>query len=136
MIEGLTIDEVLGLPDEHVAALIAVGPIVFRAGSATVLGQLRLSPGSLMIELAQIDGGGEGVLLALWRLAERYARQRELDTVEWVVHAINCAHPNLKLRRLLEKRGFEVRDVEGIGLAYYLRHQIDRAPFGASPMVT
>jgi tRNA1(Val) A37 N6-methylase TrmN6 len=83
-----------------------------------------------VIELAQIDGGGEGVLPVLWRLAERYAQQRELDAVEWVVHAINCAHPNLKLRRLLEKRGFEVRDVEGIGSAHYFRHQIGRASSG------
>ena len=83
-----------------------------------------------MIELAQIDGGGEGVLPVLRRLAERYAQQRELDAVDWVVHAINCARPNLKLRRLLEKRGFEVRDVEGIGPAYYFRHQINEAPSG------
>ena len=130
LIEGLTVDEMLALPDEHVAALVAVGPVVFSAGSAEILGQIRLRPGSLMIELAQIDGGGEGVLPVLRRLAELYAQQRELDAVEWVVHAINCARPNLKLRRLLEKRGFEVRDVEGIGPAYYFRHQINEAPSG------
>ena len=95
LIEGLTVDEMLALPDEHVAALVAVGPVVFRAGSAQILGQFRLRPDSLMIELAQIDGGGEGVLPALWRLAERYTRQRELDAVEWVVHAINCATQTL-----------------------------------------
>jgi hypothetical protein len=128
LIEGLEADEILALPDEHIAALVAVGPVVFRAGSAEILGQIRLHPGSLMIELAQIDGGGEGVLPVLWRLAERFAWQRRLDAVEWVVHAINCAHPNLKLRRFLEKRGFEVRDVDGIGPAYYFRHPIDRAP--------
>ncbi len=132
LIEGLTADEILTLTDEHVAALISAGPVVFRVGSAEILGQFRLRPGSLMIELAQIDGGGEGVLPVLWRLAERYARQRELDAVEWVVHAINCAHPNLKLHRLLEKRGFEVRDVEGIGRAFYFRHQIDRASSGVA----
>jgi len=130
LIEGLTVDEMLALPDEHIAALVAVGPVVFSAGSAEILGQIRLRPGSLIVELAQIDGGGEGVLPVLWRLAERYARQRELDAVEWVVHAINCARPNLKLRRLLEKRGFEVRKVEGIGPAYYFRHEIDRASSG------
>jgi hypothetical protein len=130
LIEGLTVDEIVALPDEYIAALVAVGPVVFRVGSAEILGQIRLLPGSLMIELAQIDGGGEGVLPALWLLAERYARQHQLDAVEWVVHAINCARPNLKLRRFLERRGFEVRDVEAIGRAYYFRHQIDESSSG------
>ncbi|XUM22031.1 hypothetical protein ACRAVF_33485 [Bradyrhizobium oligotrophicum S58] len=126
LIEGLTVDEILALPDEHVSALIAVGPVVFSAGSAEILGQIRLRLGALIVELAQIDGGGEGVLPTLWRLADRYARQRELDAVEWVVHAINCARPNMKLRLFMEKRGFDVRDVEGIGPAYYFRHEIER----------
>lgn len=78
LIEGLTADEMLALPDEHVAALVAVGPVVFRAGLAEMLGQIRLHARSLMIELAQIDGGGEGVLPVLWRLAERYARQTRI----------------------------------------------------------
>jgi hypothetical protein len=128
LIEGLEPEDILALPDEHIDALVAVGPVVFSAGSAEILGQIRLHPGSLVVELAQIDGGGEGVLPTLWRLAERFARQRRLDTVEWVVHAINCAQPNLKLRRVLEKRGFAVKDVEGIGPAYYFRHHIDKAP--------
>ncbi|WP_315787495.1 MULTISPECIES: hypothetical protein [unclassified Bradyrhizobium] len=132
LIEGLTPDEILALPDEHIAALIAVGPVVFSAGSAEILAQIRLRPGALIVELAQIDGGGEGVLPALWRLAERFARERDLDAVEWVVHAINCAHPNLKLRAFLEKRGFEAVNVEGIGLAYYLRQGIGRPPSAAS----
>ncbi|CCD92879.1 conserved hypothetical protein [Bradyrhizobium sp. ORS 375] len=128
LIEGLTPDEILTLPDEHIAALIAVGPVVFSAGSAEILAQIRLRSGALIVELAQIDGGGEGVLPVLSRLAERFARQRGLDAVEWVVHAINCAHPNLKLRGFLEKRGFEVVNVEGIGPAYYLRQAVGRSP--------
>jgi hypothetical protein len=131
LVEGLTVDEIIALPEEHIAALVAVGPVVFSAGSAEILGQIRLRPGSLIVELAQIDGGGEGVLPTLWRLAERYGRQRELDAVEWVIHAINCARPNVKLRRFMEKRGFEIRDVEGIGSAYYFRHEIDRSSPGS-----
>jgi hypothetical protein len=77
-----------------------------------------------MIELAQIDGGGEGVLATLWLLAERYARQRRLSFVEWIVHAVACAKPNLKLRALIEKRGFEVRDIVGIGRAYCYVHAV------------
>jgi hypothetical protein len=93
LIEGLEVEDILALPDEHIDALVAVGPVVFSAGSAEILGQIRLHPRSLMVELAQIDGGGEGVLPTLWQLAERFARQRRLDAVEWVVHAINCAQP-------------------------------------------
>jgi hypothetical protein len=99
--------------------------------SAEILGQIRRRPGSLIFELAQIDGGSEGVLPTLWRLADRYARQRELDAVEWVIHAINCARPNFKLRRLMEKRDFEIRDVDGIGSAYYFRHEIGRSSPGS-----
>jgi hypothetical protein len=74
----------------------------------------------LIIQLAQIDGGGEGVLPSLWLLAHRYATQHHLTEIEWIIHAVNCAKPNLKLRRLLERRGFVVRDIEGIGQVYYL----------------
>ena len=56
-IDGMSPNEILELPDEHLAALIAVGPIVFKVGSADVLGQVKLGRDSLMIELAQIDGG-------------------------------------------------------------------------------
>ena len=30
----------------------------------------------------------------------------DIFTVEWLVHALTCAAPNLKLRELLERRGF------------------------------
>lgn len=113
--------EIVDLSDEHVAALIAIGPIVFKAGSADVLGQVRLGEDVLIIELAQIEGGGEGVLLSLSLLAEAFARRRGIGAIEWIVHAVNCAAPNLKLRRVLEKRGFVVKDLAGIGAAYTLR---------------
>jgi hypothetical protein len=47
-----------------------------------------------------------------------------LKKVEWVVHALNCAEPNLKLRRVMERRGFQIIDVEGVGKAYYQVHEI------------
>ena len=73
-----------------------------------------------MIELAQIEGGGEGVLIGLASLAKRYAKLHGLSEIEWIVHAITCAKPNLKLRRVLERRGFVVRSIDGIGDAYHL----------------
>jgi hypothetical protein len=125
LIEGYTSDDILSLPDEQIDAFIFTGePLVFRAGSATILGEFRRSTDRITLELAQIDGGGEGVLPTLWRLAERYAQIHELQFVEWVVHAINCAQPNPKLRRVLIRRGFTIRDIPGFGEAYYYLHPI------------
>jgi hypothetical protein len=108
------------MQEDEMQALVFTGePVAFQVGSAHVLGQFSVTPDRLIVELAHIDGGGEGVLPTLWLMAERYAMLRGLPSVEWVVHAINCAKPNPKLRRVLMRRGFQVRDVPGIGEAYY-----------------
>ena len=126
-IEGYTPDEILSLPKDQFDAMVFAGtPLVFRAGSAEILGEFKIRDGIIVIELAQIDGGGEGVLPTLGSLAQRYAKDNGIRRIEWVVHALNCAKPNLKLRRLLERRGFSVTNVEGIGEAYYLVDMIDR----------
>lgn len=126
-IEGYTIDEILSLPDEHIEALMLTAkPLVFRAGSAQILGEISIKSHRLVVELAQIEGGGEGVLLPLWLLAERYAIRKGLDEVEWIIHAIHCAQPNLKLKRVLERRNFVIPDVPGYGEAYYKLHRVIR----------
>lgn len=125
-IEGYTPEEILSLPDEQFDAFVLAGePLVFRAGSAEILGEFKVMGSSLFVELAQIDGGGEGVLPALSSLAQKYARKRGLKKIEWVVHALNCAKPNLKLRRVMERRGFVVTEVKDVGQAYYLVDEID-----------
>lgn len=87
-IEGYTAKEILNLPGEQLDVFVLSGrPIVFRAGSAQILGELNISGESLIVELAQIDGGGEGVLPALTSLARQYAKKRGLKKVEWIVHA-------------------------------------------------
>lgn len=58
--------------------------------------------------------------MSLASLAKRYARLNGLANIEWIVHAVYCAKPNLKLRRVLELRGFEVKQVEGVGEANHL----------------
>jgi len=78
----------------------------------------------LVVELAQIEEGGEGVLLGLGSVARRYGRLHELRAVEWIVHAVSCAKPNLKLRRVLHRRGFRIQQLAGIGEAYYFVDQI------------
>jgi len=121
LIEGYTPDEILSFSNEQIDVFVFAGePVVFKIGSATILGEFRRSADTLTLELAQIDGGGEGVLPALWSLASRYARANGLARVEWIVHAITCAKPNLKLRRVLGKMGFAIRDIPGVGEAYYL----------------
>jgi hypothetical protein len=121
LFEGFSEAEILALPIEQIDQLVLTGqPLVFHAGSATVLGEFRLEAERLTIELAQIDGGGEGVLVSLASLARQYARLHHINTVEWIVHAVNCAKPNLKLRRVLMARGFVVRELPGIGTAYHL----------------
>jgi hypothetical protein len=120
LIEGCTVNEMLSLLEEQEALVFSGRPVVFRVGSARILGQFSLpSSGPLVLELAQIDGGGEGVLPTLAALAQRYARKRGVREVEWLVYATNCAEPNLKLRRVLVRRGFTVREVAGKGECYY-----------------
>jgi hypothetical protein len=121
LFEGLSKQEILNLPQMEVESLILLGePLVFHAGSAVVLGSFRIVDDRLVIELAQIEGGGEGVLVSLASLAKRYAKLRNLPEVEWIVHAVSCAKPNVKLRRVLDRRGFVIADIEGIGEAYHL----------------
>lgn len=120
MFNGLTPDEVLALPDDMLDTFVLSGqPLVFKAGTADVLGRFWLTGDTLVLELGHIDGGGEGVLPTLAACAVRYARQRGLAAIEWRVHALNCARPNPKLRRMLERRGFTVADLPGTGLCYH-----------------
>ena len=124
-IEGLTVDELLALPEGEFDQLVLTGqPVVFRIGTAKVLGEFQRAGEVLSIDLAHIDGGGEGVLPALGSLVERYSRGRGIGRVEWLVRATNCAQPNLKLKALLERRGFVVREVPGRGEAYHLSEPV------------
>jgi len=121
LFEGFREEEILNLPKETVEHLILLGePIVFRVGSAVLLGSFKIHFNRLVVELAQIEGGGEGVLVSLASLSRRYAKLHGLTSVEWIVHAVSCAKPNLKLRRVLERRGFVIKQIEEVGEAYYL----------------
>jgi hypothetical protein len=120
LIEGYSVDEILALPNEQLDQFVFCGePIVFRIGSAEMLGRFDRTSDRLILELAHIDGGGEGALPALSALASRYALRENLTYVEWRVHAVHCANPNPKLRHVLERRGFEVREIEGVGECYH-----------------
>lgn len=121
LFEGFTSEQILSLPKPTIEQLVLLNePIVFRVGSAVVLGRFKAETERLVIELAQIDGGGEGVLPSLASLAKRYAKLNGFAAVEWIVHAVSCARPNLKLRRVLELRGFAVKKIADGSEAYHL----------------
>lgn len=108
-IEGCSEAEILALSTEHLEVLILSGePLVLRAGSAQILGTFRRNGTRFSIELAQIEGGGEGVLLVLVGIARKIAVRFGCESIAWTVYAVDCAQPNLKLRRVLLRRGFEV----------------------------
>jgi hypothetical protein len=120
-IEGYSPEEILGMPDGDFVTLVHLGrPIVFTVGSAELLGEMRIDGERLVAQLAHVDGGGEGVLPTLFSLCSRYAQIRGLKEVEWRVNAVNCARPNPKLRRVLERRGFHVEHLPDRGQVYRL----------------
>ena len=126
LLEGFTAEEFLSLTNDELRAIVFRDePIVFKAGSAQMLGKFELTRNALVLELGHIDGGGEGALPMLASLASRFARRERLEYIEWRVHAVTCAKPNPKLRRVLERRGFEVRDIPGIGQCYWLRSPVE-----------
>ena len=121
LIEGYSVDEILRLPNEQLDQFVFCGePIVFRVGSAEILGSFERTQDRIILELAHIDGGGEGALPALGALASRYAARERLTFLEWRVHAVHCANPNPKLRHVLQKRGFKIKDVASVGECYHL----------------
>lgn len=121
LFEGFTADDILALPDKEISSLVFIDePIVFKVGTAEILGSFKTKNETLTVELAHIDGGGEGILPLLFILVKKFARQHNLQAVEWIVHALNCAKPNPKLRPTMEKIGFAVKDIENVGKAYYL----------------
>ncbi|WP_083438011.1 hypothetical protein [Caldimonas brevitalea] len=122
LLEGYTVDEILELPNDELEAIVLRDePLVFKAGTANLLGRFKVAADTLVMELAHVDGGGEGALPSLASLARQYALREGLSFIEWRVHAVHCARPNLKLRRVLERRGFTVQDLPGTGECYRLR---------------
>ncbi len=117
---GLTADEILSFSDDVLNALVvSKAPMVVQVGTAEVLGRFWIEHESVVLELGHIDGGGEGVLPAISTLAHRFALRRGLASLDWRVHAVTCKEPNLKLRRVLERRGFKISDVPETGVCYH-----------------
>ena len=125
--DGMTEPELLALADADLEEIVLNGqPISFALGSAQVLGQFQRGESTLVVELGHIDGGGEGVLHALWRVTRAYARSRQIPRVEWLVHAVHCREPNHKLRHVLQRRGFVIRSIDGVSEVYHLVDEVHR----------
>ncbi|MEM8795532.1 MAG: hypothetical protein AAGE61_08195 [Pseudomonadota bacterium] len=117
LIEGLAPKDLILLDDlEGFAA--AGRPIVFSVGAAEILAEFSISENVLHVEIAVVEQGGEGVLPILIDTIEKAALMRFFTAIEWSVLARNCAQPNPKLMKVLERIGFEVRRIEG-GSEYY-----------------
>src|SRR3954453_8549382 len=120
LIEGATPEELEALSAQELRELVFIGrPIVFKAGTASILGEFSERGSTLIVELAHIDDGGEGALTTLAAVVQRIAQRQGFQQVDWYVYATNCAQPNLKLRRVLERRGFQVAVVDGKGECYF-----------------
>ncbi|ESQ79505.1 hypothetical protein [Asticcacaulis sp. YBE204] len=106
-IEGLSLSVLKALSKDEQDAFLAFGkPVTFRMGSATILAEFNRSEQELSVNLAHIDGGGEGVLVLLWKALAQYATDRGYEAVNWHVHALTCVIPNPRLQRFLRNKEF------------------------------
>lgn len=111
-IAGLPLSQLRGMAADDLDGLMAFGrPISFDLGSASILAEFNRSGEVLLVNLAHIDGGGEGVLVVLWTLIRRYAAERVYAAIRWNIHAATCANPNPRLQKFLRRREFiEIED--------------------------
>ncbi|MEM8837626.1 MAG: hypothetical protein AAGE89_06000 [Pseudomonadota bacterium] len=117
LIERLAPKDLISLDDLEGFA-VAGRPIVFSVGAAEILAEFSISENVLHVEIAVVEQGGEGVLPILIDTIEKAALMRNFIAIEWSVPARNCAQPNPKLMKVLERIGFEVRRIES-GSEYY-----------------
>ncbi|MCH2078806.1 MAG: hypothetical protein MK180_18340 [Rhodobacteraceae bacterium] len=94
---------------------------MFSIWEAEVLAEFSKSDKLLSVEIAVVEQGGEGVLPILIATIEKAALMRGFSAIEWSVLARNCSTPNPKLMRVLEKIGFEVRQLDSGTEVYWQR---------------
>ena len=106
LIEGATVEELARMPELEEIVLVDE-PITFRVGQSNILAEFSTDGACLCVELAVVENGGEGVLPVLVQAIEQRARLQGLAAIEWITYATDCAVPNPKLSRVLERLGFE-----------------------------
>lgn len=124
LIDGLPAETLVSLPE--LEDLVVVDrPIVFSIGKAQLLAQFSRKDHVLLVEIAVVERGGEGVLSTLIETIETAAKTRHCNAIEWTVLARNCQVPNPKLMRVLETLGFEVRQTDTGSEFYWHRKSIN-----------
>lgn len=121
LIEGITSEEILELvldPDFE-NEVISNEPIIFHIGSAEVLAQFGQQDQKLIVDLVHIIGGGEGVLLVIRNLVRSYCKAKGIRTIDWQIHATDCVKPNLKLKKILELKNYQILEVKNRGEVYF-----------------
>lgn len=110
LIEGFNELEIAALSTslEFQTIVFSDEPVIFKAGTSEILGKFKKSEGALEITFSHITGGGEGVLLKLMNLFRQFAKENQKKKIIWIVHAVDCPKPNLKLPRILVMKGFEI----------------------------
>ena len=127
-IEGVTLGQLRAMPAAEQDELLAFGrPVSFDMGSATILAEFNREGGELIVNLAHVDGGGEGVLGLLWKLVQNYAAGRDYASIRWNVHALTCANPNARLQQFLRRSGFDEVDDPQFG-RILMRRQLLKDP--------
>lgn len=113
-IEGFAKEELLNFPPDQIKEYLSFNEsIIIQAGTAEILAQFSESDSELIVELAHIDGGGEGILILLQNLIKSYCQKNNYRSILWIIHAVHCKNPNLKLRAVLEKRGYKIVEYNG-----------------------
>ena len=93
-IEEFSIDELLALPKGELDAFVFTGrPVVARVGSAEILIECKRRGEVLVVDLAHIDGGGEGALPTVVGFVERFAKNRDSHTIESKPETEACLGP-------------------------------------------
>jgi len=124
LIDGIPAKTLVTLPE--LEDLVVVDrPIVFSIGKAQLLAQFSRKDSVLMVEIAVVEQGGEGVLPTLIETIEAAAKTRQYNAIEWTVLARNCQVPNPKLMRVLKTLGFEVRQTVTGSEFYWHRKSIN-----------
>ena len=124
-IEDISLKTLKGLPKDEQDALLAFGrPITFRIGTANILAEFNRTDQELSVNLAHIDGGGEGVLVLLWKAVQNYAADRGYNAIYWHIHALTCVRPNQRLQQFLRRKGFVEIDHEVYGQIFVLKETV------------
>lgn len=122
LLEGFSVDELLKLPDPDFAKLkFHNQPLAFKAGNNTIIALFTLSPEALILEVNHLDRGAEGSLPVISSLAARYAKRENLSFIDWRLPLLNCVAINPKLRQVLERREFRIRQNPAAGNYFFKR---------------